>query len=186
MVSNDAMPIERKMLRYKDKIYRKCFITMMLRAHRFTSLIKSNGREGMHILRASTLDKYIDGAVMYGFIPYDQVELHMPGHYEMYTKLREKETMVFTTWDTIDGEGEEILMELGVFYAVPFHKFEEHGSALAFVCDKIADCICIHCKELCNPEDIKKCGVCKKARYCSKDCQRAHWSIHKCDCKASA
>ncbi|KAH8117982.1 hypothetical protein DFH11DRAFT_1741037 [Phellopilus nigrolimitatus] len=30
---------------------------------------------------------------------------------------------------------------------------------------------------------LKKCGACKKATYCSKECQAAAWREHKADCK---
>lgn len=34
-------------------------------------------------------------------------------------------------------------------------------------------------------EVLKKCGACKMARYCSKDCQTRHWKEgHKRTCKA--
>jgi hypothetical protein len=29
---------------------------------------------------------------------------------------------------------------------------------------------------------MSKCGRCKRAAYCSKECQRDHWKIHKLDC----
>ncbi len=29
----------------------------------------------------------------------------------------------------------------------------------------------------------KKCGRCKKIRYCSKECQKKHWTEHKKTCK---
>jgi len=38
----------------------------------------------------------------------------------------------------------------------------------------------------CNKESeakLKICSKCTKARYCSVDCQRAHWSEHKKICK---
>jgi hypothetical protein len=27
-----------------------------------------------------------------------------------------------------------------------------------------------------------KCGICHKVRYCSRECQKAHWSLHKAKC----
>jgi hypothetical protein len=32
---------------------------------------------------------------------------------------------------------------------------------------------------------FKKCARCKAVRYCSKDCQRTHWPVHKASCAAS-
>ena len=38
--------------------------------------------------------------------------------------------------------------------------------------------------EVCKaPEATKKCGQCRVAHYCSKQCQIAHWPAHKTDCK---
>mmetsp|Transcript_29758 Transcript_29758/g.59185 ORF Transcript_29758/g.59185 Transcript_29758/m.59185 type:complete len:270 (-) Transcript_29758:124-933(-) len=35
-----------------------------------------------------------------------------------------------------------------------------------------------------NPGDLdKRCGKCFVARYCSRECQVAHWKIHKSECK---
>ncbi|KAJ7781774.1 hypothetical protein DFH07DRAFT_791465 [Mycena maculata] len=35
-------------------------------------------------------------------------------------------------------------------------------------------------------DSLLKCGGCKTATYCNKDCQRAHWSVHKQFCKVWA
>jgi hypothetical protein len=35
-----------------------------------------------------------------------------------------------------------------------------------------------------DSESFKYCGRCKKAKYCSKICQRANWSVHKGNCVA--
>jgi len=34
-----------------------------------------------------------------------------------------------------------------------------------------------------NKSNMKRCGRCKKAWYCSVECQRKDWSIHKLECK---
>lgn len=34
-----------------------------------------------------------------------------------------------------------------------------------------------------NGADLSNCAGCKKARYCSKDCQKQHWKDHKLYCK---
>lgn len=39
---------------------------------------------------------------------------------------------------------------------------------------------CAACGEK-NPS--KKCGNCKGVGYCSRECQKAHWPIHKKTCK---
>lgn len=36
---------------------------------------------------------------------------------------------------------------------------------------------------VCAKEGAQLCARCKKFYYCSKDCQKAHWKIHKRDCK---
>jgi hypothetical protein len=38
----------------------------------------------------------------------------------------------------------------------------------------------------CGGSGIKKCTGCKQVRYCGQQCQLAHWSLHKADCKAAA
>ena len=40
---------------------------------------------------------------------------------------------------------------------------------------------CCFCSGYSNK--LGKCGDCKKASYCSKDCQKQHWRIHKLVCK---
>ena len=35
----------------------------------------------------------------------------------------------------------------------------------------------------CSQRAPKKCGICKKARYCSIECQRSNWKFHKLICK---
>jgi hypothetical protein len=35
-----------------------------------------------------------------------------------------------------------------------------------------------------NKNNLKKCSRCESVRYCSAECQKAHWKIHKPDCKA--
>ena len=46
------------------------------------------------------------------------------------------------------------------------------------------------CKHCGNPAyvgtGLKTCRRCKSMRYCSVDCQRAHWRVHKPDCKEPA
>lgn len=40
---------------------------------------------------------------------------------------------------------------------------------------------CAKCDEL--KEKMPLCGGCRKVRYCSQECQRADWSVHKLICK---
>lgn len=39
---------------------------------------------------------------------------------------------------------------------------------------------CWNCKQQCP--SARKCGGCNTAFYCSKECQRAHWEVHKPSC----
>mmetsp|Transcript_29165 Transcript_29165/g.40940 ORF Transcript_29165/g.40940 Transcript_29165/m.40940 type:complete len:250 (-) Transcript_29165:57-806(-) len=34
----------------------------------------------------------------------------------------------------------------------------------------------------CVDVGTKKCAKCREARYCGKDCQKAHWKVHKTEC----
>lgn len=45
------------------------------------------------------------------------------------------------------------------------------------------DVSCSECHAV-SPENImfKKCSECREARYCSRACQKAHWSKHKAEC----
>ena len=38
----------------------------------------------------------------------------------------------------------------------------------------------------CEGQGLKTCNRCKRLRYCSVACQRAHWPAHKPECKAPA
>jgi len=44
--------------------------------------------------------------------------------------------------------------------------------------------VCAWCDML--AEKLSRCGCCKQARYCSKECQLAHWSRHKIVCHPAA
>lgn len=42
---------------------------------------------------------------------------------------------------------------------------------------------CASCGAL--PEKLKNCSRCRTVWYCSEDCQRRHWPLHKGHCKLS-
>eukprot|EP01091_Cochliopodium_minus_P009589 TRINITY_DN2388_c0_g1_i1.p1 TRINITY_DN2388_c0_g1~~TRINITY_DN2388_c0_g1_i1.p1 ORF type:complete len:156 (-),score=48.19 TRINITY_DN2388_c0_g1_i1:62-529(-) len=39
---------------------------------------------------------------------------------------------------------------------------------------------CANCKSVKN---LKGCSRCKKVKYCNRECQVAHWKVHKIDCQ---
>ena len=42
---------------------------------------------------------------------------------------------------------------------------------------------CAHCGTRGVAESIRRCTGCHVTRYCSRDCQKGHWSRHKAACK---
>jgi hypothetical protein len=58
-------------------------------------------------------------------------------------------------------------------------------SASAFNVTPKGGC-CVYCEE--SPErvamNLSRCGACKKVVYCGAACQKAHWPMHKEQCKA--
>ena len=44
--------------------------------------------------------------------------------------------------------------------------------------------VCAYCDGIAKKEDFKKCAKCRRAAYCSKDCQKKHWPVHKTVCKS--
>ena len=50
-------------------------------------------------------------------------------------------------------------------------------------CELNNDVRCSYCKLHIEIQDLKKCMGCKSTSYCSKQCQRNHWSEHKLQCK---
>ena len=45
--------------------------------------------------------------------------------------------------------------------------------------------VCANCNAIANKEPYKKCAKCKCAAYCSKECQKKHWPVHKTVCKSA-
>ena len=35
-------------------------------------------------------------------------------------------------------------------------------------------------------DELKMCTACKMVKYCNRDCQKTHWSMHKAECKRRA
>ena len=42
--------------------------------------------------------------------------------------------------------------------------------------------VCSACGRFIDAKLLSRCARCKKARYCSKECQKDAWSDHKADC----
>ena len=49
--------------------------------------------------------------------------------------------------------------------------------------DMLANRTCMGCRNRVPKEQLKKCSACKTVRYCSKECQKKAWKIHKRTCK---
>ena len=45
--------------------------------------------------------------------------------------------------------------------------------------------VCSYCNTIAIREPYKKCGKCRHAAYCSKQCQKKHWPVHKAVCKSA-
>ena len=45
---------------------------------------------------------------------------------------------------------------------------------------------CSHCKQMKERSALKVCSGCNREQYCSRDCQAAHWPVHKEKCKRNA
>ncbi|KAK7090338.1 uncharacterized protein [Littorina saxatilis] len=42
---------------------------------------------------------------------------------------------------------------------------------------------CAECGQKGDVDTIRRCSACNAIRYCSRDCQKRHWSQHKADCR---
>ena len=40
-----------------------------------------------------------------------------------------------------------------------------------------------NCANPSSEKELSECAACRSARYCSRDCQLAHWNEHKATCK---
>lgn len=53
---------------------------------------------------------------------------------------------------------------------------ERAAGGLGAACDN-----CSHYER--NGEKFRRCGRCRRALYCSPECQKAHWKAHKHECQ---
>jgi hypothetical protein len=59
----------------------------------------------------------------------------------------------------------------------------EAGGNPEELADYCAARLCTGCGNASNSgKSFKKCGRCRKSRYCSEACQHAHWPVHKQEC----
>ena len=49
----------------------------------------------------------------------------------------------------------------------------------------VLELVCSYCNTIAIREYFKKCAKCKRAAYCSKECQKKHWLVHKSVCKSA-
>ena len=70
------------------------------------------------------------------------------------------------------------------FYSYMDQKLQDNEAMQSLLTMEVnkASSKCWHCQKLYI--GAKRCGKCKKALYCTRDCQRAHWNIHKEECKS--
>ena len=45
--------------------------------------------------------------------------------------------------------------------------------------------MCANCDTMAKNLHFKKCAACKRVAYCSKECQKKHWRVHKTECKSA-
>ncbi|KAA6402251.1 MAG: hypothetical protein EZS28_002214 [Streblomastix strix] len=66
---------------------------------------------------------------------------------------------------------------------VPGDELIAAESAFAYSLANLKICRCANCIKKCESDKIMRCSKCKKVKYCSKECQKAHWKfIHKIEC----
>lgn len=108
--------------------------------------------------------------------------------YESFVKKKEeKETKQFKVSDLDNEEGAE---DTGPYVASasPHRRVkhvaptEEEIDAYLETC-RLAKPSCANCGKTDVP--LSTCSRCKQVKYCSAVCQKAHWPIHKPDCKPS-
>lgn len=64
---------------------------------------------------------------------------------------------------------------------LPPDALHENVYAFALARDQV-ESYCNQC--LTSMAELKKCSACRRLAYCSQECQRADWKLHKVECKA--
>ena len=49
----------------------------------------------------------------------------------------------------------------------------------------VLELVCSYCNAIAIRDYFKKCAECRRAAYCSKECQKKHWPVHKAVCKSA-
>ena len=50
----------------------------------------------------------------------------------------------------------------------------------------VLELVCSYCNVIAIREYFKKCAKCRHAAYCSIECQKKHWPVHKTVCKSAS
>jgi hypothetical protein len=122
-------------------------------------------------------------------VPRDQLPMFPMGMYAVYSVLGDSANaarlfrrLVRTLRIIYDRDQQDVLESL--FYTAA-RRCGRFPCACAFTAPSREDC-CVYCEE--SPERVamtlSRCGACKKVVYCGAACQRAHWPMHKVQCKA--
>lgn len=55
-------------------------------------------------------------------------------------------------------------------------------AANQYLDERLKATICSHCR---GHENLQRCARCRKVSYCSRECQRLHWRVHRHECERS-
>jgi hypothetical protein len=122
-------------------------------------------------------------------VPRDQLPMFLMGTYAVYSVLGDSANAarlfrrLVCTLRIIYGRDQQDFLE-SLFYTAA-RRCGGFPCASAFTAPSHEGC-CVYCEE--SPERVamilSRCGACKKVDYCGAACQKAHWPIHKKQCKA--
>ncbi len=98
------------------------------------------------------------------------------------TRSNYESLLAFTRSKGADGTGGEDWARRAL-ECIPERYLEEHMRRLATVDDVLMP-PCDGCGR--QARHSRRCGGCRAARYCSRECQRAHWPLHRESCRRGA